>query len=134
MSDPFESKPIDEVADDGSDGDGTTPTGEVSDSDRQMALLCHLSPLVVGFLGPLVFWLVKKDESAFLDHHGKEAVNFHLTIMIASMISGISVVFLVGILLMPAVLIASIVFSILAAVAANRGEWYRFPITIRMIN
>ena len=82
---------------------------------------------------PLIFWLVKKDESPFMDHHGREAVNFHLTIMIAGLVCGALACLVIGFILLPLVGIASIVYSILAGVAANRGEWYRFPYTIRMI-
>lgn len=111
---------------------------DISESERRIALLCHLSPLLVGFLGPLVFWLHNKEKSAFksafLDHHGKEALNFHLTVLLAALIPGGPIlVFVVGHSLLAAVIIASIVYSILAGVAAYRGNWYKFPYTIRLI-
>ena len=136
MSGAFDNQSVDsnnEVPGEEAEVGETTSVTDISDSDRQMALLCHLSPLLVGFLGPLIFWLVKKDESPFMDHHGREAVNFHLTIMIAGLVCGALACLVIGFILLPLVGIASIVYSILAGVAANRGEWYRFPYTIRMI-
>lgn len=107
---------------------------DVTDMERQLALLCHLSPLLVGFIGPLVVWLHTRDKSSFVDHHGKEALNFHLTVLLAALIPG-GPIFMaaIGHSLLPVVILASLVYSIIAAVAAYRGEWYQFPYTIRLI-
>jgi uncharacterized Tic20 family protein len=97
------------------------------------ALVCHLSGIVLGFLGPLIFWLIQKEKMPFVDDQGKEALNFQLAVLIASIISAATACIVIGFILMPVVIIGNIVFSIIAAVAANKGEAYRYPITIRFI-
>jgi len=106
-------------------------------------MLCHLGGLA-GFIipfgniiAPLVIWLIKKDEDKFVDDHGKEALNFQITLMIAAMAGFILTVIVitacVGIPLMIAVGVCNIVFCIIAAIKANKGEAYRYPIAIRLI-
>src|SRR5262249_15986671 len=102
-----------------------------SKDDRTMAMVCHIGG-IFGFLVPLIIWLIKKDESRYIDHHGKEAVNFHITMLIGHIVAGITVCLTFG-ALNAAVYVVAIVFSILGGVAANRGEWYRYPISIRFI-
>jgi len=96
-----------------------------------MAMLCHLLGIFTGFLGPLIIWLIKKDSSPFVDDQGKEALNFQLTALIAT------VACMFGFCLMPfllaAVHITRLVFSIIATVKANQGIAYRYPVTIRLI-
>jgi uncharacterized Tic20 family protein len=104
--------------------------------DRTMAMLCHLGGIigfVIGFVIPLIIWLIKKDQSKFVDHHGKEAINFHLTMLIAHVAAGATFCFTFGILNL-AVWVVSLIFSIIAAMAANRGEMYKYPMTIRFIS
>lgn len=108
---------------------------------RKWASLCHivaLSGLIgngVGFvLGPLVVWLIKKDEYSFVEEQGKEAINFQITMIIAAIISGILTVIVIGIFLLIAVGIVMIAFPIVAAIKSSRGEHYRYPFTIRFIS
>ena len=108
---------------------------------RKWASLCHvvaLSGLIgngVGFvLGPLVVWLIKKDEYPFVEEQGKEAINFQITMIIAAIVSGILTVVVVGFFLLVAIGIVMIAFPIVAAVKASKGEAYRYPFTIRFIN
>jgi uncharacterized Tic20 family protein len=115
---------------------GDTPTAD----DRQWALVAHLSGLVASalggfaFLGPLVVWLIKKDQSAFVADQAKEALNFQIAVTIALLVSvGIAIATCVGAILLPIVGIGSLVFSIIAAVEANKGVYYRYPYTIRLI-
>lgn len=103
-------------------------------------MLCHLLGIFTGFLGPLILWLVKKDSSPFVDHHGKEAVNFQLSIFIITFCTSLVVVVLmfawVGFLLLPFLLLIpllALVFKIIACTSANRGEWHRYPMCIRFI-
>jgi uncharacterized protein len=115
-------------------------------SARQWALFTHLSALaalVVGlpFLGPLVIYLVKKDDHPFIADQAREALNFNISVFIYEVAGAIAafVLFfvLIGILLIPlliAVAIAWLVLVIVAAVAANRGEAYRYPLTIRLVS
>lgn len=96
-------------------------------------MVIHLASLVAGFIVPLILWLVKRDESAFIDAHGKEAMNWNISLIIYSIVSFVLVLVLVGIFLLLALMLADVVFSILAAVAANKGEYYRYPMAIRFI-
>ncbi len=111
----------------------------VTEEDRSLAMLCHLLAIFTGFLGPLVLWLVKKDSSPYLDHHGREALNFQVTVFIVSLtLTAVTVVLmflLVGILLLPFLFVLPvlvIIAEVMAAVAAQRGEWHRYPCCIRM--
>ena len=114
------------------------PAGGSSD-ERMWGMLCHLSTFagyLVPFgniLGPLVVWLVKKDEYAFVDDQGKEALNFQISITIYSLVSGILILALIGIVLLIAVIIFSVVMTVIAAIKANGGEYYRYPLTIRLV-
>jgi uncharacterized Tic20 family protein len=117
--------------------------------DKQWAMFAHLSALMglaVGgmtFLGPLIVWLVKKDQSRFVDEHGKEALNFQLNILIWSVVVGAASVVIgfvtcgLGLLLMIPLLMLlmvwGIVMPIIAGVKANQGERYEYPATIRII-
>lgn len=108
---------------------------------RKWASLCHvvaLSGLIgngVGFvLGPLVVWLIKKDDFVFVEEQGKEAINFQITMIIAAVISGILTVVIIGFFLLIAVGVMMIAFPIVAAVKASNGEAYRYPFTIRFIS
>ena len=110
------------------------PSGSPSQDDRTWGLLAHLSSLIGGFIGPLVIWLVKKEESPFVADQAKEALNFQIAVLIASVICAASALVLIGFLLMPVVLIGNIVYTVIAAMEANKGVAYRYPYTIRLIN
>lgn len=102
---------------------------------RSYTLGLHLSGLatlvgIPSIVGPLVMWLIKKDESDFIDRHGKSAVNFHLTMLIASIISLILIIVLIGFFLLIAIGILVVVFAIIAAVKAQNGEEYTYPMSI----
>jgi uncharacterized Tic20 family protein len=113
---------------------------------RQLAMLAHLSALVglvVGFsfVGPLVFYVVKKDEDAFVRDQAAEALNFNLSFLIYMAILGVVtfvlIFVIVGILLIPvlaALAIAWLVLVIVAATKANQGIAYRYPLTIRFVS
>jgi len=109
------------------------PDVEITSDEKNMALLAHILGIVLSFLGPLIIWLIKKDESKFIDHHGKEALNFQLTMLIAYIVGGILTMVVIGACIMLAVWVLIIVYSIIAAMAANKGEWYKYPLTIRFI-
>ncbi|MBN2313288.1 MAG: DUF4870 domain-containing protein [Sedimentisphaerales bacterium] len=105
----------------------------VGKDDKNMAMLCHILAIFTGFLGPLIIWLIKKDDSPFVDRHGKEALNFQLTILIAWVASGLLSFVCIGFILMPVVAVVDLVFCILAAVKTSRGEEYRYPVCIRFV-
>ncbi|MEZ5980417.1 MAG: DUF4870 domain-containing protein [Planctomycetota bacterium] len=81
----------------------------------------------IPVVGPLIVWLIKKDESAFVDEQGKEAVNFAITIVIWGIVTFLLCFVLVGFVLIPVVAIASIVLPILACLKAKEGIPYRYP-------
>jgi uncharacterized protein len=105
--------------------------------DRSMAFICHLVGGILGPLIPLIVWLIKKDQSKFVDDQGKEALNFQLTVLIAHVILVPCMCIPFGIFLAiplhPALRIFSIVFGIIGGLAVQKGEVYRYPITFRMI-
>lgn len=113
--------------------------GEPKQEERSLGLACHLlalAGLVVPFgnvLGPLIMWLVKKDESAFVDDQGKEALNFNITISIAGFVAFLLIFVVIGGILLPIIGIFWLVMTIIAAVKANGGERYRYPLTLRLI-
>ncbi|GGT13789.1 DUF4870 domain-containing protein [Nonomuraea spiralis] len=101
--------------------------------DTTMAMLSHLLGLLVSWVGPLIIYLMKKDESPYVRDQAAEALNFQITMFIGYMIAGVLTVVLIGLLLLPLVWIVSLIFHIQAALATNRGENYRYPFAIRLI-
>jgi uncharacterized Tic20 family protein len=119
------------------------PYGQAPMSDaqaRQLAMFTHLSAIAASFvggltfLGPLIIWLVKKDENAFVAEHAKEALSFNIIMTIIFWVSGFLSIFLIGIPILIAAGIAWLVLTILAAVKANNGELYHYPATPRLIS
>lgn len=100
---------------------------------RTWAMLCHIGAIVLGFIAPLVIWLVKKDESPFVDDQGKEALNFQITITIAFIAASMLTFIFIGFLLMPALAIFNLIMVIIAGIKANDGAKYRYPLNIRFI-
>ncbi len=103
-------------------------------------MLCHLSALVMylgipfgNVLGPLIFWLVKKDDHPFIDDQGKESLNFQITMTLAMIASGILCAILIGLPMLFVILIANFVMPLIGAVQASKGETYRYPFVIRLL-
>lgn len=126
-----------------SDPDQTTeptpPGGGIGPEARQWGMFAHLAALV-GFvipfgnlIGPLIVWQVKKEEMPFVDDQGKESLNFQITVSLAVLACIVLMVVLIGALLLPLVGLAALVFTVIAAIKANQGEAYRYPITLRLI-
>ncbi len=114
---------------------------EIPKDAKTMAMLCHLLAIAIvfvgplAFLGPLIIWLIKKDEHQFIDEQGKESVNFQITVLIA-MVATFILGFItcgIGFFLMPVVAIVDIVFCVIATIKANNGEHYRYPFSWRLI-
>jgi len=108
--------------------------------DRSWATLCHLVALAgfVGIpfgnvLGPLIFWLMMREKYPEIDEHGKESLNFQLTMTIYTIVAGLCLFIIIGMILLPAVLVTNLVFLIIAAVKAGRGEFYHYPLTIHFV-
>ncbi|HQW28711.1 MAG TPA: DUF4870 domain-containing protein, partial [Verrucomicrobiales bacterium] len=106
--------------------------------EKVMGMLAHILGAVTSFLGPLIIWLIKKDESPFVNDQGKEALNFQITIIIGYVVAGIlSMVPVLGclsIILIPAVGVTSLIFGILGGLEANKGVVYRYPFALRLIS
>lgn len=120
-------------------GDPTPPAGGVSDDERQWGMFAHLAALV-GFIipfgnliGPLVVWQMKKDTMPFVADQGKEALNFQITVCLAVLACIVLMVILIGALLLPVVGIAALVFTVIAAIKANQGVAYRYPMALRLV-
>jgi uncharacterized Tic20 family protein len=111
--------------------------GPLSQEDRNWGLIAHLSSLsgliipLGSVLGPLIVYLVKKDQSAFGTDCAKEALNFNLTVVVAAIVCAILWLVFVGILLSVVLFFAWVVLTIVAAVRASEGTSYRYPATIR---
>lgn len=132
-------------------GDPTSPNpydapppvspGGLSPEAKQMAMLAHLLGALFGFLGPLIIWLTQKEKHPFVDDQGKEALNFHLTLLIAYVATSVIYIIISFVTcgfgaLLPIPLIVTIlqlVFGIIGCTKANNGEYYRYPINIRFI-
>ena len=110
-----------------------------NETDRNYAIGMHISPLVLTVIGagplaliaPLVLWLVRKNHSAFDDDHGREVINFGISFFLWHVILAITVI---GLVLWPVIWIVAIVNNIRGAVAASRGEYFRYPMTMRFLS
>ena len=71
------------------------------DDEKLWAIGAHLGPLLLGFIAPLVVWLVFRERSAFLDRTGKEALNMQLSYLIYFLVAGFSLILLIGLVLLP---------------------------------
>ncbi len=126
---------------------GKTPPGVLfepaPDQDsRTMGMLAHILGIVTGWLGPLVIWLIKKDQSPFVNDQGKEALNWEITIFIAYLAVGIPLVIISHFIpfagcffpiVILVIVVGNIVFAVQGAIAANKGIAYRYPFALRLI-
>ncbi len=108
--------------------------GSYSNEEKTLAMLAHLITFVSSFIGPLVIYLVKKDESAYVAAHAKEVLNFHLSVLIYVGIAFLSLFVLIGFVLMPALGIFVFVVTIIGAIRGYEGTMYRYPLCIRFID
>lgn len=115
------------------------PIVAADQNERTLGLACHLS-LFASFIIPfgsllvaLIIWLMKRESSKFIDETGKEVLNFQITLFLAAIACAILTVVLIGALLGIALFIASIVVAVMGAVAASKGEIYRYPYILRLI-
>lgn len=102
-------------------------------------MLAHLSALLGlviplgSVLGPLVVWLVKREQSSLIDDQGKEALNFNITVVIGAVICVVLAFVFIGILLGIALFVYWLVMTIFAGIKANEGATYRYPFAIRLV-
>ncbi len=119
---------------------------EINKDARMWGMICHLAglgglipvvPVIGCIIGPLIVWQIKKDEFGFVDEQGKEAVNFQISMLLYLLISAIIWIPLsficIGAVIPFAIIIVDLIFLLIAAVKANDGEHYRYPLTIRFI-
>jgi uncharacterized Tic20 family protein len=104
-----------------------------SNDERLFAMLIYVSSFFTTFIGPLIIWMLKKDESPFIDYHGKEYLNFLISYTVYSIISLILMIVLIGFLTIWVVGILAFIFTIIAAIKAYEGEVYRIPLVFRII-
>ncbi len=105
-----------------------------SNDDKNIATVTHLAGTVFFFIPALVVWLLKKDENPYLADQSKEALNFQITILLAMFAAKILIWLIIGLALVPLIWLANIVFCIIAAVSTSKGETYRYPFCLRLIN
>lgn len=101
--------------------------------EKLWAVGAHLGPVLLGFVAPLVVWLVGRERSAFLDRTGKEALNMQLSYLLYFLVAGVSMVVLVGFLLLPVIGVAWFVLMVIATIKVSSYEDYRYPAIIRFI-
>ena len=116
------------------------PAPSTSSDIRTWCVLCHAAALLGLFfhflghlLGPLIVWLVKRGDSPEVDAHGKESLNFQISMLIYDAIAAILCIVLIGIPILIALWVLNTVLVIIASIQASEGKFYRYPITIRLI-
>lgn len=114
---------------------------EISKDERNWGMFAHLSSFL-GWIGipfaniiaPLVMWQIKKDEMPFGSSEAKECLNFQISMTLYAIVGFLLIFVVIGIFLLIALAIANIILTIMAAIKANEGIAYRYPLTIRFIN
>ena len=108
---------------------------------RTWTVLCHASALIGFFvpgaghvLAPLIVWLIKRGEFPTVDEHGKESLNFQISMLIYSIVAGVLCIVLIGFVLLVLLHIVNVVLVIIASLRASEGQMYRYPLTIRLVN
>jgi uncharacterized protein len=108
-------------------------------SNNNWAMLCHLSALAMlvfplgNVIGPLIVWLLKKDEMPLVDREGKESLNFQITISLFALVAGLLTFILIGLPLLLLIGLVNLVFIILASLEASNGRPYTYPFNLRLI-
>jgi uncharacterized protein len=109
-------------------------------SVRTWNILCHASALLGVFihfpghiLGPLIVWLAKRHDSPEIDAHGKESLNFQISMLLYTAIAAVFCLVLIGFLVLPILWVLNAVFVVVASIQASDGKLYRYPMTIRFI-
>lgn len=105
-----------------------------NNDEKNIATVTHLGGTVFFFIPSLIVWILKKDDSAYISDQTREALNFQITVLIAQFIAGILTIVLIGFLLLGIIWLFNIVFCIIAAISTSKGETYRYPICLRLIN
>lgn len=104
-----------------------------SNEERLLAAAIYAISFFTVFIGPLVIWLVKKNESSYIDYHGREYLNFLISYAVYGIISGILMIVLIGFILAPVVGVLGVVFTIVGGIKAYEGQEYRIPFIFRIL-
>lgn len=111
-----------------------------TETDRTWAMLAHLSALaglvvwLLGcVLGPLAVWIARRDQSAFVAEHAREALNFNITVVLAALVCMLLMLVFVGFILGAALFIVWLVLTLVAAIKASEGSVYRYPFSLRLV-
>jgi len=110
-----------------------TPTSD----DRVLAMLSHLLAIIggLGFIAPLIIWLIKKDDpnASFVTENAKESLNFQITVLLLAFVCCVLLLVFIGFPLMVLLGVTNLVLVILATVRSNEGKIYRYPFNFRLI-
>lgn len=118
---------------------GDSPFLDPSQDEKTLGLVAHLGTLAGGVVPfgnivlPLILWQMQKDKSPYVTTHAKEALNFQITMTIAYIVAAVMIFIVVGIFLLIGLAIFSLVVTIIAAVKASQGEYYKYPINFEFI-
>ena len=116
-------------------GDAYQQNAPLSPSDEKLwATLIHIGGILFGFLPALIGYLVLKDKGPFIREHTATALNFQITLLIAYVVGWVLAFILIGFIILAAAWVASIVFGIIAAVKANQGQYYVYPVAIKFVS
>lgn len=108
--------------------------GPASQDEKTLAIVMHILCLVgLAIVGPLVIWLMKKDQSPYLDAQGRELLNFQISYAVYAFVAFLLIFVFIGVVLFPLVLLAVLILTIIGIVKATEGQVYRFPFTIRLL-
>ena len=107
----------------------TSPTP----TETNLAMLAHLFGIFIGFIGAMVIWLLKKDESTFIATEAREALNFQITLMIGYAVAGVLAFVLIGLVLFPILFVLNLVLCLMGALRASEGKHYRYPLALRLL-
>jgi uncharacterized Tic20 family protein len=105
-----------------------------SNDEKNIATVTHLGGTVFSFIPALIVWILKKDDSAYISDQAKEALNFQITVILAQFIAAVLAIILIGFLFMGIIWVLNVVFCIIAAISSSKGETYRYPMCLRLIN
>ena len=106
----------------------------VPSESRGWATAAHLIPLIgLGFIAPLIIWMMKREEDPFVEYHAREALNFQITLIIYVLASFALMFVLIGFITIFVVLIFALVVMVIAGIKAANGEFYRYPLIFRFV-
>src|SRR5699024_11125296 len=102
-------------------------------NDKILAKLIYVTSFFTTVIAAIIIWLLKREGSTFIDHHGKEYLNFAISYFVYGIVAAITVFVGIGVLLVPIVGLSAFIFTIIAAIKAYDGEFYRIPLIFRVL-